>query len=507
MPEPPEPADRFAALTAALKALAPNPSTLLVAPTFDRNSTEQYDDFQLFIKSVKSWFTLQNIVKEEKTNPDDTTSPDSIRLEYVLNFLGNTCRKKYEWWKPTGTASEIEKAKASADKFMGYLLSTMDHEVSQCCRIYQLEDVRIWAWESPDELIECLHALADNCNFPTDEEKECNEQYRLIWALSNKDLVKKLLALDLKATTAKMLEVCQTRIAISDNLDAMGLAHPKPVHAIHQGNHKKQCQQGSKPTANQHQCSSCVKSHSLGCASCSAKDATCNKCGKVGHWKPSCHGGSPKKPQKKPPKKGKGRGQKIDNIGMDDYHLDEVDIAILQYHQSEWLTKHTGDPECKKISDIHIDAMTEAFATVQMPAEIGLSWQATLRCKVDTSTGGNVMPLHAFSKLFPRQVTTDGTPTGLRPTRTCLTAYNGSTIKQYGTLGIAIDWKPEGKNITNRLHTQWYIANTPGPTILGLTPCSKLRIVELKLCSWLSSSEANPTDILNRMPTSTKGPH
>ena len=97
--------------------------------------------------------------------------------------------------------------------------------------------------------------------------------------------------------------------------------------------------------------------------------------------------------------------------------------------------------------------MTEAYATVQMPAAIGSNQQATLRCKVATGTGGNVIPLHAFSKLFPRCVMTDGTPTGLRQTRTCLTAYNGSTIKQYGMLDTAIDWKPEGKNVANRLHT------------------------------------------------------
>ena len=96
---------------------------------------------------------------------------------------------------------------------------------------------------------------------------------------------------------------------------------------------------------------------------------------------------------------------------------------------------HKGDtdPDMIQISDICIDAMTEAYATVKMPAEIGPDQQATLRCKVDTGACGNVMPLHAFSKLFPRCVTTDGTPTGLRPTRTRLTAYNGSTIKQYGT--------------------------------------------------------------------------
>ena len=43
--------------------------------------------------------------------------------------------------------------------------------------------------------------------------------------------------------------------------------------------------------------------------------------------------------------------------------------------------------------------MTEAYATVQMLAQIGPNQQTTLRCKDDTGTGGNVMPLHAFSKL------------------------------------------------------------------------------------------------------------
>ena len=123
--------------------------------------------------------------------------------------------------------------------------------------------------------------------------------------------------------------------------------------------------------------------------------------------------------------------------------------------------------------------MTEALATVRMPAEIEPNQQATLKCKVNTGTGGNVMPLCAVSKLFPRCVTTDGTPTGLRPTGTHLTAYNGSIIKQYGTLYTAIDWKPEEKNVVNRLHTQWYIADTPGPVILELPSCSKLGIVEL----------------------------
>ena len=57
----------------------------------------------------------------------------------------------------------------------------------------------------------------------------------------------------------------------------------------------------------------------------------------------------------------------------------------------------------------------EAFATIELPADIGKRQLATLRCKVDTGAGGNVMPLRAFSKLFPERFNTDGHPTGLTP--------------------------------------------------------------------------------------------
>ena len=254
--------------------------------------------------------------------------------------MANTGHKKYERWQQSGTNDKVKKIKASADKFMDYLLSTMDHEVSQHCRIYQLEDVRIWAGESPDELVECLHVLADHCNFPTNDKKEHNVQYHFVRTLSDKDLVKKLLALDLKATTAKMLEVCQTHITISNNLDALGLVGSKPIHAIHQGKHNKQCQHGAKQHGNQHQFGICTKSYLPGQLSCPVKDSTCNRCGKVGHWKPRCHGGVPKGQQQpnKGAKKGKSRGpKKIDDIGTyQDYHLNEVDIvSVLQYQPQQ----------------------------------------------------------------------------------------------------------------------------------------------------------------------------
>ena len=84
----------LAALAEALKALRPGALTeALKPPTFDWQTTEQYEDFHLFHRSMESWYCLQGM-KEE---PDDGT-----RLEYLLNFLGTTGQWKHEQWKPKG---------------------------------------------------------------------------------------------------------------------------------------------------------------------------------------------------------------------------------------------------------------------------------------------------------------------------------------------------------------------------------------------------------------------
>ena len=128
------------------------------------------------------------------------------------------------------------------------------------CRIHQLEDVCIQPGESPDELVDHLQALAGQCNFPTEDKKEWNIQYRFVRALSDKELIKKLLALDLMATTSKMLEVCHTHIAISDNL--MGLKEQTTVNAIWRQN--KPCQGKKPPADSAHTCGCCTKSHPPG---------------------------------------------------------------------------------------------------------------------------------------------------------------------------------------------------------------------------------------------------
>ena len=46
-----------------------------------------------------------------------------------------------------------------------------------------------------------------------------------------------------------------------------------------------------------------------------------------------------------------------------------------------------------------------------------LTWEptASIRVKVDTGVGGNILPLRFFSQMYPDQIGPDGLPKGLTP--------------------------------------------------------------------------------------------
>ena len=62
-------------------------------------------------------------------------------------------------------------------------------------------------------------------------EKERHIHFQMVRALSDTDLIRKLLAMKIEATTAEMLAVCRTHIAIADNMSSMGLS-TKAVSAV-----------------------------------------------------------------------------------------------------------------------------------------------------------------------------------------------------------------------------------------------------------------------------------
>ena len=108
----------------------------------------------------------------------------------------------------------------------------------------------IKAGETPDKLIEQILGLADRCNFPTDVEKERHIQFQMVHAL-----IRKLLVMKIEATTAEMLAVCRTHIAITDNMSSMGLS-TKAISAVQKTI--------KKVSSHSNPCGNCTKCHTQG---------------------------------------------------------------------------------------------------------------------------------------------------------------------------------------------------------------------------------------------------
>ena len=132
------------------------------------------------------------------------------------------------------------------------------------------------------------------------------------------------------------------------------------------------------------------------------------------------------------------------------------------------------------VGDVHAPQCNEAYTTIQLPASASRKETASLHIKVDTRAGGNVLPLHVFWSLYPDQISPAGLPTGLDHINTRLTAYNGSHIPLYGALWGPITWQPDcPAACPHRVKSYWYVADTPGPTILGLPSSEKLAVVKM----------------------------
>ena len=129
-------------------------------------------------------------------------------------------------------------------------------------------------------------------------------------------------------------------------------------------------------------------------------------------------------------------------------HTDFVDVDEYDSQYNE-IDKHfinvrpdlsfTGDPDEIEEDDVAIPRKTEAYTIVHLPTSCEGETDASVCVKVDTEAGGNVMPLRV---LYPNQINMKGEPTGLDPSSTCFTAYNGTPIPQYGTLRCPLIWRP-----------------------------------------------------------------
>ena len=104
-----------------------------------------------------------------------------------------------------------------------------------------------------------------------------------------------------------------------------------------------------------------------------------------------------------------------------------------------------------------------------------------------------MLPLHVFKHLYPNQISPAGLATSLDHVSTRLTAYNGSHISLYGTIHDPISWWPGSPGTQpHKVHSYWYVTDTPGPTILGLPSWKRLTVVKMNCDITVTQPDTKP---------------
>ena len=101
-----------------------------------------------------------------------------------------------------------------------------------------------------------------------------------------------------------------------------------------------------------------------------------------------------------------------------------------------------GDMHPKEviIDNISSQQCNEVYTVIKLPSSNSSKGTTSLHVKIDTRSGGNILPLHLFQQVHLKQTSPDHLPIGLDPVWTKLTAYNGSPIPLYGILCGPILW-------------------------------------------------------------------
>ena len=244
--------------------------------------------------------------------------------------------------------------------------------------------------------------------------------------------------------------------------------------------------QKNKPQKSALHCPNCTHSHLPSCDNCPAWNAICIGCSKKGHWHAKCHsfgiaGQQPTKSdaaEKAPYCQHCGKGKKPDMVQVNTEEAPPCNE--LFFNAVDCGTVGDTHPEDIVVDDVHAPQCNEAHTMVQLPASASSKGTASLYVKVNTGTGGNVLPFCVFQCLYPNQISPDGLPTGLDHISTRLTAYNGSHIPLYGALDGSIIWQPSGPGTQpHKVNSYWYVADTPGPAILGLPSWARLAVVKM----------------------------
>lgn len=305
--------------------------------------------------------------------------------------------------------------------------------------------------EPADSFLKRLKELIAQCDYTAIEQDAILVDI-FIFGLHLKSVQSTLLKEGKELTVNDALRVARTEEATREQLTI--IRGPRDEKAVH---HVKQQRTTRKATAEtfrrnpvpQDKCGNCGRQHIRG--KCPARGQTCNACGKTGHWRTVCRSNNAQGKSTSPRKHHEKRIHEVQEHVSSEPHELLFDNIIV----------HTMS------SPAH-DQATQAFISITASTLQGQQQQ--LRCKIDTGSEGNVMPLDTYKRLTR---SASNRPTGLTPSATRIMAYGGTSLANHGTCKLTLS---HGSETTT---ASFYVTSAKGPVLLGLPTCRALRLISL----------------------------
>ena len=383
------------------------------------------------------------------------------QVDHILLMSGEEGLRKYNSW--TLTNEEKKKPDVIWQKFLTQLEPKVNFRVAR----FYLQKFSQRESESIDDFVARCRLKAKECAFTNAKETQERLVEQLISGTRHLELQKELLQKDDTLTIDQAIDLGRTHEASLLHMKQMAeMCDTKAVNAITSKD------KFDKP------CRNCGRVHPFKPREkCPAWGTSCAKCDKPNHWASQCrgnkniessgHAATNSKPRQERERRHRRKGQKSKKVHVvyqdsdsNDYDSDNFDELSF----SE-ITQHGAH-----------DSRTEVFTSlkVKLPRRPGTH---KLKVKVDTGAGGNTLPLRTFKQMFPEQTDEQGFPRSgaTQPKNTILTAYNGSTIRQFGVISIKCRHDPQGEwTMAN-----FFVVDTNGPAILGLPTSRQLQLITL----------------------------
>ena len=379
---------------------------------------------------LNRWFTIKNIAPEKQH-------------DYIIFQAGEKGEELSKTWnlnnndlkEPKNVWEVMSQSVGASDNFRVNRLELIS---------YKQKDN-----ESADEFYVRCRGLALKCKFTSVDERLIDQ---LVAGTRVKEARKELLKADEKLKVEDALKICRTHEASETHMKAFNLktvftssSGSKTVDAVRKKRDFQKKKEDSHSKMPVKDCSFCGRDHEYG--RCPAYNSTCGYCKKKGHWKDCClklKGQSSVKetPQKKETQQKKKKS--VHNVEVEE-EFERLSFDVVT--QSD-----------------HDDNDIKVKFDLKMPDDK----LAYLTCKIDTGAQGNVLPLRTFRNMFPKHLDDQDLPSvgsfvKAKPF-VKLSAYNGSEIKQFGTVNLKLRY---GTISSQWTECEFFVCDTPGPVLVG----------------------------------------